>query len=170
MKQSFIIVSGLRNKFLTNILIEFVNIFSGENFENEILLYKEKKTGTFLILFSTIPSFDHFCYCVNFIRYMETPNNTLPLVSGYYFNDDDSHSFLTKGFVKVYVSSSDHEYNNVNVVITTNETYFLDFGSLPKLLPTNEESYGVPAINLDDYSEVNTDRTLLRNKTWWKFW
>ncbi|MDP2160598.1 MAG: hypothetical protein Q8K02_08965 [Flavobacterium sp.] len=170
MKQSFITISGLPNKVLTNLLIEFANLFSDEKFQNEILLYKEKKTGTFLILFVSIPSFDHFCYCVNFIRYMETPNNQLPLVYGYYFNEGESHSFLTKGFVKIYVSSSDIEYNNVHVVNNTNETYFLDFGAVPKLLSINEEFYEVPVVDLGGYEEVVFDGEVVGNNRWWRFW
>ena len=171
MKQSFIIISEISEELVTESLMDFSNLYSGENFANDILLYREKETYKFLILFTNTPNFDHFSYAVNYLRYIKTPNNKLPLVFGYFLNESENYSFLTKGFVKVYVSSNDKEYDNVNVVNNTNETYLFDFGGKHKKLPIIEESFDVPTVNMDDYFHVlNIIPAPKENKPWWKIW
>jgi hypothetical protein len=171
MKQSFIIVSEISEDILTNCITEFANLYSGKNFVNGIELYKEKEANKFLILFSNTPSFDHFCYAVNYIRYIKMPNKKIPLVFGYYLNETERHSFLTKGFAKTYVSSNDKEYDNVNVVNNINETYLFDFGGRQKKLSVIEESYEVPMINIEDYHHIlNINPAPIEHKSWWKIW
>lgn len=171
MHQSFIIVSEISEDLLTNGLMDFANQYSGENFVKNIELYKEKETDKFLIQLTNIPSFDHFCFAVNYIRYIKTPNKKLPSVFGYYLNESNNASFLTKGFVKIYVSSNDKEYDNVNVVNSNNETYHVDFGGRQKKLSIIEESFEVPNINIEDYTHIiNVIPTPIEKKSWWKIW
>jgi hypothetical protein len=169
MKQSFIVVSDISESVFMNGIMDFANQYSGKDFVNDIILYKEKERNKFLVLFSNIPSFDHFCFAVNFIRYIKTPNNKLPLVFGYYLNESDGSLFLTKGFVKIYVSSNDKEYDNVNVVNSNNETFLFDFGGSEKKLSIIEECFEIPVINIAGYNHILNiipDKV----KSWWEFW
>ncbi len=171
MKQSFIIVTEISEDVITNGLMDFANQYTGESFVNNIELYRENETDKFLILFSNVPSFDHFCFAVNYIRYIKTPNKKLPLVFGYYLNESDNYPFLTKGFVKTYVSLNDKEYDNVNVVNNLNETYLFDFGGRQKKLSIIEESFEVPTINLNNFNHsLNIIPSPVENKPWWKIW
>jgi hypothetical protein len=171
MKQSFIIVTEISENLLTNGLMDFANQYSGESFVNNIELYKGNGTDNFLILFSNVPNFDHFCFAVNYIRYIKTPNKKLSSAFGYYLNNSNKYSFLTNGFVKTYVSSNDKEYDNVNVVNSNNETYLFDFGGSQKKLSIIEQSFEVPEINISDYTHIlNIIPSPIKDKPWWKIW
>lgn len=171
MKRSFIIVTEVSENSLTNGLMNFANQYSAQPFVSDILLSKEKGKEKFLILFSNTPSFDHFCYTVNYIHYIKTPNKSMPTAFGYYLNfeNESKNSFLTSGFVKTYVSKNDTKYDNVNVVNSKNETFLFDFGGRHKKLSVIEESFEVPEINIDDYNHVlNIVPFPEEDKPWWQ--
>lgn len=173
MEQSFIIVTDVSEEILTNGLMDFANDYYDQKFVNEIKLYTEKAGEKFLILFTNIPSFYHFCFTVNYIHYLKTDDNKLPTVYGYYLNNLNSkeHSFLSDGFVKTYVSVNDKEYDNVNVVNDKNETYLFDFNGRQTKLSIIEQVYEVPVLTIDDYHHrTNISPSPIENKPWWKIW
>ena len=171
MKQSFIIVTEITEDLLLDGLMDFANLYSKERFADTIELFKEKGTQKFLVLFSNAPSFDHFCFAVNYIRYIQTPNKKLASVFGYYLNESYSYSFLNQGFVKTYVSANDKAFDNVNVVNQNNETYLFGFDMKIQKQSIIEEHFEVPHININDFEHVlDIVQTPLEVKPWWKFW
>src|SRR5690606_10730633 len=105
--------------------------------------------------FSNIPSFDHFAYAVNFLKYLKTTDRKLPSVFGYYFikMHKEYYSFLVGEFVKVHISKNDNQYDNVNVVNHQNQTYLFEFGKQSRL-PIIEESFEIPQVDFKSYSHV----------------
>ncbi len=173
MNQSFIIISNISEEVLMESLMDFANLYSGDSFTDNIEIYREKETYQFLILFTNKPSFDHFCFAINYLRYVKTPNNNLPIPFGYFLNESENYSFLTKGFIKVYVSSNDKEYDNVNIVNNLNESYLFNFSGNQKKLTILEESFEVPSVKLDNYYHVLNiipEPIEKESKPWWKFW
>lgn len=173
MKQSFIVVKEISENLLCESLMDFANQYSDKKFVENIILYKKKGTETFLILFTNVPTFDHLCFAVNYITYVETPTKKLPLVFGYFLNNSESnpHYFLTDDFVKVYVSKNDKEYDNVNIVNQSNETYLYDFGGNISKLLLIEEPFDIPTFDIKNYDHIlNISPAPKEIKPWWKIW
>ena len=173
MEQSFIVVKEISENVLLENLMDFANLYSDNKFAENIILYRKKESENFLIHFTNVPNFDHFCFAVNYIRYIQTPTEKLPFAFGYYLNNSETNTqhFLTDGFVKVYVSKNDKEYDNVNVVNRNNETYFYDFGGRISKLSIIEEPFENPTFDINNYNHVlNIIPAPKENKPWWKIW
>jgi len=174
MEQSFLLASGIPEESLLDGLMEFANTYREHKFVEDIEVYRKKGSQEYLILFPNAPSLDHFAFAVNYLKYI--PKNTVPTrVSGYFFNHAGSieHSFQTGAFIKLYVSSNDKEYDNVNIVNSTNETYLYGFDGSRKKLDVTEELFEVPSLELDDFNHILNiipGKVESENKPWWKFW
>lgn len=173
MKQSFIVSSDVQENELQVGLMDFANLYSQEKFAEQIELFRKKGELEYLIFFNNEPDFERFAYAVNYIRFLETKNGQLPLVTGYFNNGqkDSQNPFLDGNFVKVYVSRNDKEYDNVNIVDSENDTYRFDFGGAYTKLATIEESFELPHVDLENYNHLITIIPApAESKPWWKFW
>jgi len=173
MEQSFIVVEEISENLLLEGLMDFANQYSDDKFVEDIILYRKKEVESFLILFTNVPNFDHFCFAVNYVRYIKTKTKKLPVAFGYYQNNSATNTqyFLTNGFVKVYVSKNDKEYDNVNVVNRNNETYLYDFGGRISKLSMIEEPFNIPTFDINDYNHIlNITPAPKENKPWWRMW
>ena len=173
MEQSFIVVEEISENLLLESLMDFANQYSDHKFVENIILYRKKEVESFLILFTNIPNFDHFCFVVNYVRYIQTPSRKLPFACGYYLNNSEKNKlyFLTNGFVKVYVSKNDKEFDNVNVVNRNNETYLYGFGGKISKLSIIEEPFEIPTFDINNYNHIlDIIPSPKENKPWWKIW
>jgi hypothetical protein len=109
---------------------------------------------------------------VNYLHYIRIEK---PSVRGYFRNDAHHLEFaFQKGdFIKLYVSKSDKDYNNVNIVTEGNETFFFDFFKTTRRLDAPERSFGVPFVAMENYYHILDVIPSPENdeaKPWWRFW
>jgi hypothetical protein len=169
MKQSFITITGIGKELLISNIDEFTNLYPDQNFVQDIKLYK--KDDMFLMLFTNSPDFMYFSFAVNYLHYIQTNNAQLPKVYGYFYNETNEYDFLTQGFVKLYVSANDQDYDNVSVVNNLNETYVYDFGEHVEKVTEQAERYEIADIEVENFTHVlNISPQPVEQKPWWKFW
>ena len=154
--------------------MEFANMYRSESFVEQILVYRKKENDVYLILFQNAPNLERFAFAVNFINYIQNVPSK-PSVYGYYFNRSKQieNKFQTNDFVKLYVSKSDNEYDNVNIVNQENETYLYGFDGTRKKIGIVEETFETPTIEFEDFHhilDVIPGDIKAEDKPWWKFW
>jgi len=76
MEQSFIVAKEISENVLLESLMDFANQYSDHKFAENIILYREKETENFLILFTNAPDFDHFVLrSIAFVTYRHQLKN-----------------------------------------------------------------------------------------------
>ena len=176
--KNFIVVQNLKTEVIERVLMNLANLYSNTKFVEGIQLYREKgHTDSFLILFENEPDFERFNYFVNYIVYPEGFNNQNFTTKGYFKTDqlEKNYEFNIGEWLMVFISKTDKEYDNVQIVNRENLNYLYDFGGRIKKLNTIEEKFVVKHIDLENYNHVidiypSKSFEVKEDTPWWKFW
>lgn len=175
MTENYIIIEGVNEKVIENILMNMANLYSDTKYVKGMQLYRKKENPTFfLIFFPNAPDFVRFAFFVNYIKYPEGYEKHKPFLRGFYkvTEKQPKAEFTIGEWLMVYVSEKDKEYDNVSFVNERNESFLYDFGGTFKKLLQIEESYKLISYVLNDFHHIidiypgpNEEK-----KPWWRFW
>jgi hypothetical protein len=126
----YIIIKNIKGSVLEKILFEYADLESHLDYVKGIQMYRHKNnTDSFLILFINKPDFERFNYIVNYIRYPFNFENLKHFIRGFIYSADINNNFEFNigGWLMVYISESDKDYDNVSICNHMNQSYILDF-------------------------------------------
>lgn len=113
--EKYIIVSGLAEKDLNDVVQELANLYADTGFTKEVKIFKSKIVNNeFLINFSEDTDFERFKYFVNFLFYPFNHNSNHK-VYGYWTlsQGDDINKELYGKRIQLYISENDEDGDNV---------------------------------------------------------
>lgn len=176
--KSFIVVQNINTETIEIVLMNLANLYADTNFVEGIQLYREKgHSDSFLIFFTNEPDLERFNYFVNYIVYPEGFNNQHLNTKGYFKTDQlkKNYDFNVGEWLMMFISKSDKEYDNVQIVNSRNINYRYDFSGGITKLDTIEEKFTLKNIDLENYNHIidihpNKNFEVDQSKPWWKFW
>lgn len=157
MNESYVIIETDQEYLLTDILVEFADLYIDTKFPKNLKLYRKEGSQTyFLVQFETAPDLNHFGYLVNYLKYPIDHDNFKARVKGFFLNNKE---------LLVNVSSSkwlmffncEHDAippDAVSFVTLDNSNYLLDFGGSIKAQTVGKELFNQPIIELDRFHHI----------------
>lgn len=178
MEQHYITVENIASQDLEICLMDLANLYAQTDFVNGLQLRKRKGyKDTFFIEFLNQPDFERFVFFVNYLHYPEHLHTNDQVVRGY-FNTEGfnvKHEYNYGEWLMIYVSKTDKNFDNVNIVNCNNQSFILDFGGRIKKLKECPTPFFKSEIIKSQYEliiSIAPTKVIETSDTtpWWKFW
>ena len=155
--QDYIIVKEAKETELLTALKNLANLYAGTGFTEQMKLYKHKRKGFYLLLFTNNPDFDRFQYFVNYL-WLPEGVNIAPPVRGYWTVSEQDKVFSDEvgKRIMLYISEIDPEFDEVQVVTESNKTFKSDFGGRVTPVDKTEKEFQELELSLADFNHTST--------------
>lgn len=157
MNESFLIIETDQEYKLTDILVEFANLYVDSQFTKSLQLYRKKGSPTyFLLKFEIAPDHNHFGYLVNYLNYPIDHDDFKSRVKGFFRNEEDLPINITSSKWLMFYNAEHDSIppDAVSLVTMNNHNYLLDFGGSINPQRIVKEIFKQPDIDLEAFYHI----------------